>query len=166
MKKIGSLSGVWNSVADRPTRNLDSVLYVEDDDDNWQVAQLRLGGSYALSRARDAAEACQLLCERGHEFSAILMDVGLSGSDLNGVELTELIRGKLRRDRVPEYAKNVPVLSTVPIIFVTAHGAKYSDAMLLLSGGDRVIPKPVDFAALSLALTQLHLARMSSRRQA
>jgi hypothetical protein len=35
----------------------------------------------------------------------------------------------------------------------------------LLAGGDKVIPKPIDFGALNLALTQLHLARMAHKRK-
>jgi CheY-like chemotaxis protein len=83
---------------------------------------------------------------------------------MNGVELAQLLRGKTpSRAALPEYARGIPSLST-PIIFVTAHGAKYSDAQLLLAGGDKIIPKPIDFGALNLALTQLHLSRMKRKR--
>lgn len=180
MKKLSSVS----LSAVRPVQpKLETVLYVEDEDDNWQIAKLRLGHAYDLLRARNAEEACQIVTEfsrlasaapggsppaststRKAELSAILMDIALSGSEFNGVELTEILRGKRAKDRLPEYAKNVPVLTSTPIIFVTAHVSKYSDTMLLRAGGDRVIPKPVDFAALSLALTQLHLARLQQRR--
>jgi CheY-like chemotaxis protein len=189
MKKLSSVS----LSAVRPVQpKLETVLYVEDEDDNWQIAHLRLGHAYDLVRARNAEEACRIVTEfssrveppastssrtgvaaptaiptppaRKADLSAILMDIALSGSEFNGVELTEILRGKRAKDRLPEYAKNVPVLTSTPIIFVTAHVSKYSDTMLLRAGGDRVIPKPVDFAALSLALTQLHLARLQQRR--
>ncbi|MFT3926023.1 MAG: response regulator [Myxococcales bacterium] len=161
MKKLSSVSvsGL------RPIgQKLETVLYVEDDDDNWQIANLRLSHAYDLLRARTAEEACDLITARKADLSAILMDIALSGSDFNGVELTEILRGKRPKERLPEYAKRAPVLTSTPIIFVTAHVSKYSDTMLTRAGGDRVIPKPVDFAALSLALTQLHLARMQQRR--
>jgi CheY-like chemotaxis protein len=144
--------------------NRDTLLYVEDDDSNYRVAELRLSTGYELLRAVDAEQACRILRERGPSLSAILMDIELRGSDLNGVELTKLIRGKNIERGLPSYAQSVPVLPNAPIIFVTAHGAKHSDAQLLLAGADKVIPKPVDFAALNLALTQLHLSRATRTR--
>ena len=162
MKKLSS--AVHLAVCAPWPAKLETVLYVEDEDDNWQIAHLRLGHAYDLVRARNAQEACDVATARKAELSAILMDIALSGSEFNGVELTEILRGKRPKERLPEYAKRAPILTSTPIIFVTAHVSKYSDAMLMRAGGDRVIPKPVDFAALSLALTQLHLARMQQRR--
>jgi CheY-like chemotaxis protein len=162
MKKIGEKPESRSSWA--PVRaDREQILYVEDDDDNFRVAELRLGEVYDLVRAVDSDGACRELRSRGSKLAAILMDIELRGSELNGVELTELIRGKLSRDGLPLHTRNVPVLD-IPIIFVTAHGAKYADTLLLRAGGDKVIPKPVDFGALSLALTQLHLSRIQRRR--
>ena len=162
MKKIGEKSGSRSSWA--PVRDSrEQILYVEDDDDNFRVADLRLGDVYDLVRAADSDEACRELRSRGKQLTAILMDIELRGSQLNGVELTELIRGRSQRLDLPLQARSVPVLD-IPIIFVTAHGARYTDAALLLAGGDKVIPKPVDFGALSIALTQLHLSRIQKRR--
>lgn len=141
-----------------PRREL--LLYVEDDDDNWEVAALRLRNCYEILRAPNAKEACKLLARKGRALSAILMDIELRGSELNGIQLTQLIRGKITLHGLPAYARGVPTLQT-PIIFVTAHGARYSDTHLLLAGGDKVISKPVDFGALNVALTQLHLSRIS-----
>ncbi len=160
MKRIGSSRDAdfdRGPPSVRPVREL--LLYVEDDDSNWQVAELRLASAYELLRASTSAEACRVLAARGHELSAILMDIELRGSELSGVELTKAIRGKRVTAELPAYARELPTLPHTPIIFVTAHGAKYSEAQLLLAGGDKVIAKPVDFGALSLALTQLHLSR-------
>lgn len=143
-------------------RKKEPLLYVEDDDDNWTVTEMRLRSAYDLTRAATAEEACRTLCQRGPEFAAILMDIELRGSELNGVQLTELLRGRLNRSTFPVYTRGVPVLST-PVLFVTAHGAKYSDTFLLNAGGNKVIPKPVNFGELTLALTQLHLARVRQR---
>jgi CheY-like chemotaxis protein len=145
-----------------PPRERELLLYVEDDDNNWVVAETRLKHAYDIVRARNAQQACREITLRGSEISAILMDIELRGSELNGVELTELIRGRSMRSSLPDYTRNVPVLST-PILFVTAHGAKYSDAALMHAGGNKVIPKPVNFGDLNLALTQLHLARIAKR---
>jgi CheY-like chemotaxis protein len=144
-------------------RRRDLVLYVEDNDDNWHIAQLRLSDGYELVRAASARDACQLLIARGSEFSAVLMDIELRGSELNGVELVELLRNKRARATAPDFARTLPALAA-PIIFVTAHGAKYPDEQLLAAGGDKVIAKPVDFGALSIALTQLHLSSAAKHR--
>ena len=169
MKKIGTRSDqrVGGGGSRRPSilPRKELLLYVEDDDDNWQVARLRLRGGYDVLRAANSKEACALLSEHASSLSAILMDIELRDSELNGIQLTQLIRGKTTIVGLPVYARSVPQLST-PIIFVTAHGARYSDTHLMLAGCDKVIAKPVDFGALNVALTQLHLSRVArtSRR--
>jgi CheY-like chemotaxis protein len=139
------------------------VLYVEDDDENWDVAEYRLSKSYTMLRAPTSERACHWVRERGAEISLILMDIELRGSELNGIELTELFRGRSLARTLPAYARNVPLV-TKPIIFVTAHGARYSDVELMLFGADKVIPKPVNFAALGLALASVQLAQPTRRR--
>jgi len=138
------------------------ILYVEDDDDNWEVAELRLGKTYEMVRAANAEQACQLIRERRTEIDLILMDIELRGSELNGIELTELLRGNNLSNllHLPSYARNLPTLSK-PVIYVTAHGARFSAVTLMLSGADKVITKPVDFADLQRALSQLLLERTS-----
>lgn len=138
------------------------ILYVEDDDDNWEVAELRLGKTYEMLRAANAEQACQLIRERRTHIDLILMDIELRGSELNGIELTELLRGnRLSRPvTLPDYARNLPVMSK-PVIYVTAHGARFTPVTLMLSGADKVISKPVDFAELQRALSELLLERTS-----
>jgi CheY-like chemotaxis protein len=157
VKRVTSIPGKSRS-SHRPRRNDERnlILYIEDDDQNWDVAKLRLEGAYEMLRAVNAEQACRVLRERGSEISAILMDIELRGSDLNGVELTELYRGRLAGNALPAYAQGLQPF-TKPIIFVTAHGARYSDVELMLVGADKVIPKPVNFLSLSLALATLQL---------
>jgi CheY-like chemotaxis protein len=162
MKKIEPTFKVAPRATPRDTRRRDLVLYVEDNDDNWHIAELRLRDCYELVRAANAREACRVLAARSGELSAVLMDIELRGSELNGLELVELMRGK--RPAIPGFARELGALK-LPIIFVTAHGAKYSDERLLAAGGDTVIAKPVDFGALSLALTRLHLSSAAKHRQ-
>jgi CheY-like chemotaxis protein len=164
MKKIGSGADTQTGRSIHPSVRRELLLYVEDDDDNWRVAQLRLSEGYELLRARNAKEACRLLEVRGPELSAILMDIELRGSDMDGVQLTQLVRGRASRKSLPAYTRGVTTLNT-PIIFVTAHGAKYGDAQLILAGGDKVISKPIDFGELNVALTQLHLSRMATKKR-
>jgi CheY-like chemotaxis protein len=142
---------------DRRPSDRARLLYVEDDDENWQVAELRLSEEFDLIRAPNSREACRIVKESAGELMGILMDIELRGSELNGIELTELFRGKRPNKPLPDYATGLPTF-TQPIIFVTAHGARYSDVELMLFGADRVIPKPVNFNALSLALQSMQLS--------
>lgn len=142
---------------DRRSSDRARLLYVEDDDENWQVAELRLSEEFDLIRAANSRDACRIVKERASELMGILMDIELRGSELNGIELTELFRGKRPNRPLPDYAIGLPTF-TLPIIFVTAHGARYSDVELMLFGADRVIPKPVNFNALSLALQSMQLS--------
>jgi CheY-like chemotaxis protein len=164
MKKIEPKRGLAPHGAPTPARHRELLLYVEDDDDNWRVADVRLRENYEIMRATNAREACQVLMTRGNELAAILMDIELRGSDLNGIELTELVRGKRAKALLPSYAQGVSSQQT-PVIFVTAHGTKYSDAFLGMVGGDKVISKPVDFGALNVALTQLHLSSAAQKKR-
>jgi CheY-like chemotaxis protein len=149
----------------RPSRSAERgrLLYVEDDDENWHVAELRLGEDFELLRASDASEACRYVKESAGSLLAILMDIELRGSELNGIELTELFRGKRLKRELPDYARGMPTF-TNPIIFVTAHGARYSDVELMLFGADRVLQKPVNFNALSLALQSIHFAKLNAKK--
>lgn len=135
-------------------RSRDIILYVEDEDDNWEVANMRLGKSYELIRAANDQQACEVLRTRGHELNAILMDIQLKGSKLDGIRLTQLVRGQLPLSEQPSYARDVPQLRT-PLIFVTAYNALYSEDDLAGVGGDLVMPKPVNFITLTVALTNL-----------
>ncbi len=130
------------------------LLYVEDNDDNWEVAQLRLAEMYDLVRASTTREACELLRQYRGQFDLILMDIELRGSELNGLELTKLLRGDLLETGIPDYAVNLTPYGR-PIVFVTAHGARFSDAQLLEIGGTCVISKPVDFRELRAAVAEL-----------
>lgn len=137
------------------------ILYVEDNDDNWNVIEFRTGASYELLRAQNDREACDIL-RAAPELYVVLMDVELSGSKLNGIQLTKLIRGQLPREQQPFYATGIAP-SDVPIIFVTAFAAAYPNAELVAAGANDVLPKPVDFTRLNLALTKLFVGRTLNR---
>jgi CheY-like chemotaxis protein len=149
MKK---LEGPRNQTSAPPRR---LVLYVEDNDDNWSVAELRLSSVYRLIRAATDREACTLLRKHASELYIVLMDVELQGSQLDGVALTRLLRGRLPADQTPDYARQVAP-SNVPIVFVTAYHAAFGST-LQETGGNLVIPKPVEFRHLIRELTSMHL---------
>jgi CheY-like chemotaxis protein len=158
MKKIEAPS------AQGPTpqpRNLPWVLYVEDEEDNWIVTELQLRRRFQLTWARDDREACEQLRKAPQPPHAILMDIQLRGAALDGIQLTRALRGMAEGSELPEYVRGLSQLAA-PIIFVTAYGARYSEQELLAAGGSAVINKPVDFVALSLALTSEHLQRIQA----
>ena len=163
MKKVVPSTSTTSLRPDRRISDRARLLYVEDDDENWQVAELRLADEFELIRAANSREACRIVKESCADLMGILMDIELRGSELNGIELTELFRGKRPNKPLPDYAMGLPTF-TQPIIFVTAHGARYSDVELMLFGADRVIPKPVNFSALALALQSIQLSSPVRKR--
>lgn len=132
------------------SRSVSRILYVEDEDANWEVTQLSLRGKYDLVRARDSREACERLSTE--RFDLILMDIQLAGSDLSGIELTEALTGR-RTEGLPDYVRGVR--ARAPIVFVTAYSSLYSREDLLASGGRELIAKPVDFAHLLMVVSRL-----------
>jgi CheY-like chemotaxis protein len=158
MKKVTPTSKSPLAAKSRPV-----VLYVEDNDDNWHVTELRLGRSYQLLRAATDRAACEIFKQQSN-FYAILMDIELGGSQLNGIQLTKLIRGKLSRADLPEYARYVPQIDA-PLLFVTAYGNAYDRKDLLAAGADDVLLKPVEFTRMNLALANLHIHRVLDHKQ-
>ena len=138
--------------------NLRALLYVEDNDDNWRVAQLRLASKFELVRASTDKEACTQLRDHGARFVAILMDIELQGSLLNGIDLARIARGKATERPLPDFAGGIAPIDA-PIIFMTAYGDVYSEAALVAAGGDRVLTKPIDFKVLNMALMNLYVNR-------
>ena len=130
------------------------VLYVEDEDLNWEIASPSLSEKYNLQRARDAREAINLI--KRVKFDCILMDIQLVNSDLDGIQLTQVLRGKYAGN-TPEFCRDLPTwVSNVPIIFVTAYTARYSREDLVTgSGGSELMGKPVNFVALALTISRL-----------
>ncbi len=134
------------------------VLYVEDGEENRQVAAVNLGTRFHLLFATDDREACAVLTRSGKALSVILMDIELQGSILSGIELCKLIRGKLDRATLPDYARDVPVLDT-PVLFITAFGSSANKNEALQAGGNDLLAKPVDFISLRLAMIKLNMGK-------
>jgi CheY-like chemotaxis protein len=124
------------------------VLYVEDEVSNWEVTELRLKNRFKLVWAKTAEEACDAARQFGGQFHAVLMDIQLKGSPLDGLQLTQLFRGKAVTFEVPAFAKNLPRIDS-PLFFVTAFGNLHSPEEMDAAGGDAFVPKPVDFVKLS-----------------
>lgn len=127
------------------------ILYVEDEDDNFLVAEFGLRERFELVRARTDVQACELL--KSERFELILMDIQLSGSELDGIELTEVLKG-VRKDNIPEYAQGIDIQGA-RVIIVTAYAARYNEDDVRRAGGDELVTKPVDFVGLSLSISRL-----------
>ena len=145
-----------------PQEKKNTILYVEDDPENRTIAKLRLQESHEIHMACNSREACSFLAERGKEVDVILMDIELQDSDMDGILLTQVIRGVANLVTLPEYASKVPKLD-VPIVFVTAYGDYYKESRLMAAGGDLVIRKPVNFVTLKMALTEIALKKNKER---
>lgn len=143
-------------------RSRDVVLYVEDEASNRQVIHLWLNAEFEVIFAQNDVEACDLLKAHHHRISCVLMDIQLQGSQLSGIQLTKLFRGKPLDRPLPEYAQNLPTLHA-PIIFLTAYGESFSDGELETAGGNRIFSKPVNFGQLNLALAQAALTKTLGR---
>lgn len=149
MKKLGPRGlDVAPPSSDGGSKKL--VLYVEDEAENREVTELRLRDRFELVWATNDREACSMIQKHHERLYAILMDIQLKGSQLDGIQLTKLLRGE-PLSGTPQHAQGLPVLD-IPIIFVTAYGARYTEEQLLAVGGTHVVTKPVDFVDLTLAL--------------
>ena len=133
------------------------VLYVEDEQANWEVTELRLRKKFKLLWARTDHEACALVRQYGPRLHAVLMDVQLQGSALDGLALTRIFRGKATGP-IPEFAQGIAKLEC-PLFFVTAYGNLHSPQEMTDAGGDEHVPKPVDFLKLTLLLARNSMKR-------
>ncbi|MBN2716155.1 MAG: response regulator [Deltaproteobacteria bacterium] len=127
------------------------ILYVEDEDANWNVAELHLRDKYEIKRAKNATEAFALLGEE--RFNLILLDIQLAGSTHDGIEICRILK-QHPLQKIPAAARSLQCQS-VPIVFVTAFSERYSKEYLLEIGGDDMITKPVDFTRLTLVSSRL-----------
>ncbi|MCC6332801.1 MAG: response regulator [Myxococcales bacterium] len=138
------------------------ILYVEDDADTFRLAHLRLQQKYRLLHAATDREACAQLEVWGEKLYAVLMDLELQGSLLDGLALVRLIRGQLPAGQSPPYARRVPALS-VPVLVLTASTARHTEAEARAMGATHFATKPIDFARLNLALAQVNIQSVMAR---
>lgn len=161
MTTPGRISDPAGPNEDRSRRR---ILYVEDDVDIWQITKHKLRAKYDLVHAATDQEACRLLTDANETFHAVLMDIELKGSLLNGLQLVKLLRGNLPVEGLPEYARGVQS-SQVPVIVLSAYVGAYKQEDLIALGANRALAKPVDFVDLTMTLTEVNLrqARSSMR---
>jgi two-component system cell cycle response regulator DivK len=139
------------------------VVYVEDDADTFKLACLRLKTRYRLLWAKNDREAADLLTHHRRELFAVLMDIELAGSVLDGLALTQLLRGRAIGKALPDFAQKLPVLPNLPIILLTAYTTRYTEAETKAFGASHFATKPIDFTRLSLALAQANIKAVMQR---
>lgn len=132
--------------------NLPRVLYVEDEDINYEVTQRELEDRFELVRARNAREAFALI--KAQPFHLILMDIQLSGSVIDGLTAVRILKGKEPDTHHPQFTHGVRALN-VPVVFVSAYTARYGREELIAAGGEELVSKPVNFVRLSLVIARI-----------
>jgi CheY-like chemotaxis protein len=148
----------WTVPPQNATDGRALVLYVDVDQQSHDHAAEALRRGYRLLRAGGDREACELLRTYGDDLVAVLLDVDLPGSVLDGILLTRILRGKVPSQALPPFARAMPRVSA-PILLVTERPESYSETELRRYGGDGLLPKPVGMARVTLALTDWHLRK-------
>jgi len=135
--------------------DMPQVLYVEDEEDNFVIAQLRLRGRFQVLRAATDEEACDMVRRHGPQLRAVLMDLQLRGAELDGNQLVKLFTGQpLSLNRpLPPFARNLPRLEA-PVFVVTAYGDTLP-ADVEVPEAVSFFSKPIDYAHLIKVLQSL-----------
>ncbi len=108
------------------------LLVVDDNDMNREIAQLVLEGEgHKVDLAADGAEALRILGGGEVPYDAVLMDVQMPG--MNGYETTAAIR-----------ALPGGVVSSVPVIAMTANAYQEDRASALAAGMNGYVTKPIN----------------------
>jgi len=112
---------------------MQKLLYVEDNEDNFYMLQLRFDvlGGYEVLRARDGAVAIAMAASDRPDL--ILMDLNLP--EIDG---WEAIR-RLRAD---------PATHDIPVIALSAHAMAGDRETALATGCNDFDTKPIEFARL------------------
>ena len=139
------------------------VVYVEDNPDTFRLAQLRLQARYEVIPAPNDRVAAELFVKHASTLHAVLMDVELQGSQLDGLALVRALRGSTPRSQLPPFAQAIPKLEHLPIIVMTAFATRYSEADVKAAGATHLLTKPIDFARLNLALAQANIQSVMAR---
>jgi CheY-like chemotaxis protein len=148
----------WTPPPNRESDGRALVIYVDVDDQSWRTASDQLRRAYRLLRAENDREACELVRSYATDLVAVLLDIDLPGSVLDGILLTRILRQRVPSQALPPFARNLPRID-VPILLVTARTEAYPEEEVRRYGGDRLLRKPVDIGRVTLALTEHHLKR-------
>jgi len=123
-----------------PTKDLKSILYVEDEPDIREIAKIALEmvGGFSVIMCASGEEA--LTKAKGNKPDLLLLDVMMPGMD--GPTTLKALR-------------QFPELSTTPVIFMTAKVQPKEVEEYKAMGALDVIPKPFDPMALAQTLRDI-----------
>lgn len=107
------------------------ILVVEDNLDNLKLVRWILEDEGHTVTHASTAEIALEICE-STSFDLVLMDIGLPGMD--GKQATRLLRQR-------------PAFRDSPILALTAHAISAEQSIILDSGVDDIITKPIDETA-------------------
>jgi CheY-like chemotaxis protein len=147
----------------RPPNAKPLVLYVEDDEDTFKLAQARLQARYEVINAASDRAACELIAKHGEDLYAVLMDIELQGSTFDGLALVRAMRGMTAKNTLPSWAQAMPTLPHVPVIVMTAYVTRYTESEVKAVGATHFLTKPIDFMRLNLALAQANIQSVMAR---
>jgi two-component system cell cycle response regulator DivK len=120
------------------------ILIVEDNLQNMSLVEMTLrDGRYALIKATDGEKAMAIAVKDKPDL--IIMDIQLP--KLSGLEVTKRLR-------------QMPALSQIPIIAVTAYAMRGDKEKVIDAGCDAYLPKPINTRELRRLV-----AEMLSQRQ-
>ncbi|MCF2859969.1 response regulator [Pseudoalteromonas sp. SMS1] len=115
-----------------------TVLLVDDDDVNHDIAKTMLGDAHEYFSALNGDEALTLFDER--KYDAVLLDVVMPG--MNGYEVCKAIRRRAEH-------------SDTPVLFVSSKDCIEDKLEGFKAGGDDYITKPFDAEELSFRIERL-----------
>lgn len=111
-----------------------NILYIEDNPDNMRLVQRALESrGYHLFQAKNGLDGVQVA--ENEEIDLILLDINLP--DIDGYEVARRLRASHKR-----------LLSSIPIIAVTANALKGDAERALEAGCDVYMSKPINIREL------------------
>lgn len=126
------------------------LLWVDDDDHDFARTQTVLSPSYQLVRARGAEDVFPSLGSLHRRLSGVVVAVDLPGSVLGGPALAAILKGECAP---PSWAGALPALD-LPVVMLASPQRAGS-----VEPTARLVVRPVDLAAVTLALADWLLER-------
>jgi two-component system cell cycle response regulator DivK len=122
------------------------ILIVEDNPQNMNLVEMTLrAGRYALLKATDGEKAMKIAVKDKPDL--IIMDIHLP--KLSGLEVTKKIR-------------QMPALSHIPVIAVTAYAMRGDREKVIDAGCDAYLSKPVNTRELRRLVVEMLRRRQRS----
>jgi signal transduction histidine kinase/CheY-like chemotaxis protein len=139
-RTLNDLLHVCDDVPDGPIKSYDlegmRILVAEDNDTNWEIAQILLEDEGAVCTRAENGRVCVNLLEQSPDaFDLVLMDMQMPV--MKGMDATKLIR-----------ASQQAQLRRIPIIAMTADAFAENIAACMEAGMDGHIAKPIDMAVV------------------